>query len=86
MTQWVPVCNDQDIEMEDVIRFDHNGRRTRYTAVQKANSSPPMGFAHTKQSIWPMVLWLMKRFSAPSITVALTTRPDRPVVRRSASI
>jgi 3-phenylpropionate/trans-cinnamate dioxygenase ferredoxin subunit len=26
MTQWVPVCNDQDIEMEDVIRFDHNGR------------------------------------------------------------
>ncbi|WP_159013490.1 MocE family 2Fe-2S type ferredoxin [Acidisoma sp. S159] len=26
MTHWVPVCNDQDIEMEDVIRFDHNGR------------------------------------------------------------
>jgi hypothetical protein len=86
MTQWVPVCNDQDIEMEDVIRFDHNGRTYAVYRSPEGEFFATDGLAHTKQSIWPMVLWLMKRFSAPSITVALTTRPDRPVVRRSASI
>ncbi len=37
MSNWVPVCAVDDIDPEDVIRFDHGGRDlSRSTAPQRA--------------------------------------------------
>ena len=47
MSNWVEVCAADDIDEEDVIRFDHDGRTF---AVYR---SPEDQSVRTRRSIWP---------------------------------
>ncbi len=53
--QWIDVCAVDDIDDEDVIRFDH-GQHT-YAVYRSADSeffSPPRACAPMSPSTWPM--------------------------------
>jgi hypothetical protein len=54
MTQWIDACATDDIENEDLIRFDHAGSSYASTIPPLANSAPPQANARMRMCIWPM--------------------------------
>ena len=54
MAQWIEACGKDDIDEEDVKRFDHGGKTLPSTARPMTSSTPPMASARMRRSIWPM--------------------------------
>lgn len=53
MAGWVEMCKADDIEEEDVIRFDHGGGLTRSIDRRTMNTSRPTDFARMSRSTSP---------------------------------
>jgi hypothetical protein len=51
---WVQACETGDIDDEDLIRFDHGGKRFAFTTPW-GNFTPPMACALMRMSIWSLV-------------------------------
>ena len=53
MTQWIDACAKDEIDAEDVIRFDHAGKTYAITAVRTTPISRLTACARMKRSISP---------------------------------
>ena len=49
MADWIAVCDLDDIDPEDVLRFDHDGRT--FAIYRPASLLPPTGCAATSRCI-----------------------------------
>ena len=53
MADWIEACAADDIDEEDVIRFDHGGRTFAIYRARTTNTSRPTACARTSRSISP---------------------------------
>ena len=53
MTDWIRACPVDDIEVEDLLRFDHGDRTFAVYRHSTTDFSAPMGFAPMRMSTWP---------------------------------
>jgi nitrite reductase/ring-hydroxylating ferredoxin subunit len=53
MADWTDVCALEEIEEEDVIRFDHGGRPSPSTATWRMACGAPTGFVRMSRCTWP---------------------------------
>ena len=51
MADWIEACAADDIDEEDVIRFDHGGRTYAIYRTEDDRTSPPTGCAPMSRSI-----------------------------------
>jgi 3-phenylpropionate/trans-cinnamate dioxygenase ferredoxin subunit len=51
---WIDACGVDDIDQEDVIRFDHAGQTYALIAPRTTATSPPQACVHTRKCIWLM--------------------------------
>ena len=54
MSTWIDVCATDEIDEEDVIRFDHGARSFAVYKSPTGDFLPLMGFAPMRKCIWLM--------------------------------
>ena len=86
MAKWIDACDADDIDAEDVIRFDHGGQRLRdLPLAPTTTSSPPTGSAPTSRLHLADGLVMDEIIECPKHNGRFDYRPARPRARRSAS-
>jgi hypothetical protein len=86
MANWVAACDAEDIEVEDVIRFDHDGRTFAVYRSPEDEYFATDGLCTHEQVHLADGLVMGTSSNARSTTAASTIGPVKPSALRSASI
>jgi 3-phenylpropionate/trans-cinnamate dioxygenase ferredoxin component len=85
MFNWVEACSANDIEEEDVVRFDYGGRTFAIYRSPEDEYFATDGICTHEHAYLTDGLVMDNSSNALSTTAALTIRPARPRGRRSVS-